>query len=205
MTALVFDLTMDDARMRKMVALGEQALAKAAKPELTVYARRVHSRVARERFGTATGPKTLKARSGNLRNTLFHRVEGSTLSDMAATMGSHAIYGPAHEFGRPAGKPPGAKGKHAAIPVADGLTKAGVARGKPRDFTGTYVIPRRGGGWLMFGEVGSKVGLLFVLIPWDQIKALPPRLGIYDTMRDEMPRFGRSLVRAMVKGLEAAA
>src|SRR6185436_16812954 len=60
----------------------------------------------------------------------------------ASAEGNVLEYAAAQEFGAEISPK---NSKYLAIPLEDAMTEMGVARGKPRDFDNTYIIPTRGG------------------------------------------------------------
>lgn len=188
----------------KDIGLLKPQLDKLLKKELTRLVVVVESRVVEERFGPTTTAKQLKVRTGNLRNSMFHKVVGDKLENLVGVVGNFAIYAPTHEFGRPrlTGPPAGASGRLAMIPLGPVLTASGVARGPARSFVNkdrespdrTFWIKRGPAhpGQVFLARRNKDTGQLerlFLGIPWEQLAPIPPRLGIRDTIAEEIPKF----------------
>ena len=136
---------------------------------------------------------------------MFHRVEGSDLETLSGVVGNFAKYAPKHEFGSPGGKPAGAKGNFAAIPLPDALTPSGVPIAPPREWPNTVFIRTRSNRLLLCQKIGNAdspaggIKPLFLLIRWENIGPTPARLGIHDTMKDEAPKFAKRLSKNVAK------
>lgn len=128
----------------------------------------------------AMGPtdEGVHTRTGDLKRSFSDEVVGTKLGDLTGIAFSTSVYAPVHEFSH---KVRPKRAKYLAIPLRAAKTKAGVARGSPRDFPDTKLVPFRRNGKLHFlvvQEKGQQTVPLFLLTkgPVD----IPARLGFIE-------------------------
>lgn len=121
-----------------------------------------------DRLKTAVGGEKLRVRSGRLRSSLGSIVieEGESIIGLIGSgvrQGDRVSYANIQETGgtiRPR------VAKYLAIPLPAALTRAGVAKKSPRDYTNTFVMRSKSGSLIIAQKTGSKSGkvvALFVL------------------------------------------
>lgn len=194
--------TYDDRQLVRLLRAALPAIDRISASELGRFVAEVEGDVAANRFGSTTTANQLRNRSGHLRASLYSEVTGSTLADLEGAVGDHAKYGARHEFGSPGGRPDGAQGRYAAIPLPAALTAAGVPRGPPRSFTEAFFIRSMRGNLLLVRAVGDGIEPLFVMVPWERIGPTPARLGIRSTMGKRLPAFVKRFERRLTSELQ---
>lgn len=193
----------DDRQLVDLMRRAMPALDRVSRAELHRYVVQVEGDVAENRFGPSTTPTQLRNRSGHLRSSVYSEVTGSGVADLEGAVGAHAAYGARHEFGSPGGRPPGATGRYAAIPLDAALTPAGVPRGPPRSYAEAFFIRSQIGNLLLVrARPGGGIEPLFAMIPWEQIGPTPGRLGIRDTMGERLPGFVRRFQERLTQALQ---
>lgn len=103
--------------------------------------------------------KILRRRTGHLAGSAHWEAKKAGKGTVLTL--KSAVYGPIHEFG---GTISPKRASFLAVPLPPVMTPAGVARGRPRDFPGTFVARSRSGNLIIFQKAGKdRIVPLFVL------------------------------------------
>lgn len=157
------------------------------------------SGVSRRRFLSG---KPLKVRSGRLRNSLkvpgmegIFKIVRSAMK-ILGRLGTRVPYGPTHEYGATI-KP--IRSQWLTIPLQAVKTRAGVARGRARDFTNTFFRRSKTGNLILFQKRGKGIVPLFVLKK--QVK-IPKRAFLEPAVKKSLgwitDRFSRNIAEGAV-------
>ncbi|MBS7812353.1 phage tail protein [Roseococcus pinisoli] len=160
-----------------------------AREELTAYLGAAGKALATRHGGawpTATGPKTLSKRTGNLVKSIQDSVsvEGTTLNNLRGVIGSNLIYAKTQENGATIVPK---HSKYLAIPLPAAMDSRGVPlKPSPRSWDHTFVAKSKAGNLIIFRREGTQVIPLYVL---KSKVYVPPRLGLRATLESNLSFF----------------
>lgn len=167
----------DDARQKLLAQM---------RRELNNLKHRVQARMVQQHMSGPTGPSSVRARSGHLRQSLDGVViEQPTRMSLTMYFGGGTPYARIHEYG---GTITPKKSANLAIPVGASLTRAGVSRySGPSAIWGAlkFIVNKKTGKKLLIDASlppGSPVKVMYVLVP---SVTLPPRLNFGKTFKAE--------------------
>jgi len=138
-------------------------------------------------------------RTGGLRNSFNHVVRGGSLGNLVGRYYTNKIYAPVQERGARISP---RRARYLTIPLEAAKTQAGVARGRARDFSDTFIIRSKGGNlFIMQRRPGQKAVPLFLLRK--QVR-IPPRLGLVAEWRAFRPKVVQGLRQATRRALKGS-
>lgn len=163
----------------------------------------------RYRTGGTTSTRT-RVRSGRLRRSYSYKVqqtggvrgEGGVDIDLGVLRSKGAdsktlAYAAAQEYGakiRPT------KSKYLAVPLDAALTRAGVPKGSPRDFSDTFIVNRRGKSPIIFQRRANGAVPLFALVRGVTIPARPALAPTAEALRPKLEERAIEDLRTSIHG-----
>lgn len=164
------------------------------------------------------GRPGLNKRTGELAKSFQMSLEGSVLQTTRLKIFSHAPQARLQEYG---GTVRPVNAQYLAIPLPAAMTRAGVARGSPRDFQNTFFAVSKAGNLILFQSLGknaktgkrkfkkyvnadgikekSNIVPLFVM---KKEVYVPPRLGmraLWQDMKEERSAFLKAALAPVLK------
>ncbi|MDR3739019.1 MAG: hypothetical protein P4L40_08355 [Terracidiphilus sp.] len=149
-----------------------------------------------EKHGGAGGPDALARRTGTAVNSILHsvKVEGTSWGSLKGSIGG-VSYLAIHETGGVMT----AKQRMLTIPLPAAM-QSGRAPPFARQWKNTFVAKSKAGNLLIFQRRGNEIVPLYILV--DSVR-IPPRLGMEQTLKQEIPYFLDKATDAVVKDLMA--